>query len=895
MEPPAPATMEPPAPATPVLQTVTNMSEQVSQAMDLSEEQVWEEGEKYFTQALEELQKYTAKSEQDDASKEKIYQLLSVIEDSKAEGSTALKQFLDNNRSLLVKAKEQIGDVGKSFGSAVPGNMLDNIDKLKDVMMGEDQESVERLGKAKVLASHGQDYLQELIVSQEAKELETEGLAALNEIRNTDEGKRLERAMSELIGAGLGTTEGEELNLNTIKQKLLSADLNSHLSNGIKTASAGVAELDLEDISKTALEQDKTGLLKKFAETNKDNQADQLNEASAKANDLLQKIGDPLGGTVEEAMGKANEMVSQDVDLEYVSKNADEVLENTSTLLVQARKQRRGQRALSQSLELLRTGMSKGYVQDAVKTFGSAEMVALGKKALTDGDQVAKDALLEQVRCASVEFISSTLPNVEIPPISGFRENVAYTIDGLDLSGFNIGKDCIQIQPGDFSSVDWDGEVLKLTCEGISAKVNELNWSYRQGYFPYLSGAGVADCDIEGLKIVMGFKLVRRSPTQLKKTGTEDEGESGGVEGVGEVKDNKNTTTDDENQDKQEQEEKEGVKQTEKAEANYPVHLVLASKSFEVENLELTIAGSTITWVYNMLLGLFADVVRDYIVTNVLESLEEATDEWLATLNEASESVRLALVLQNVFNVPTTKLDIVGPPIPRAERDQNRMVLIQSDLTSGTEFDVDFLTTGPLGMRIGTDASNNDGRSIVTQFIKNGTSGRSLAEESGLIQMGDIPIALNGKKLQGLNTSAIINQMRIATRPLKIKFLRMESASKSSQGKQAVIEQVFGPGPLGLELTANTNIAGSVPRGAMIRRFKPLRDGKPGPAERCGTWVVFGFVLTLILCELELKNPMLFLTFYCLLFFVSMSMCCCVAVSPCLSLCLCCVAFVQVH
>jgi hypothetical protein len=175
MEPPAPATMEPPAPATPVLQTVTNMSEQVSQAMDLSEEQVWEEGEKYFTQALEELQKYTAKSEQDDASKEKIYQLLSVIEDSKAEGSTALKQFLDNNRSLLVKAKEQIGDVGKSFGSAVPGNMLDNIDKLKDVMMGEDQESVERLGKAKVLASHGQDYLQELIVSQEAKELETEG------------------------------------------------------------------------------------------------------------------------------------------------------------------------------------------------------------------------------------------------------------------------------------------------------------------------------------------------------------------------------------------------------------------------------------------------------------------------------------------------------------------------------------------------------------------------------------------------------------------------------------------------------------------------------------------------------------------------------------------------
>ena len=316
---------------------------------------------------------------------------------------------------------------------------------------------------------------------------------------------------------------------------------------------------------------------------------------------------------------------------------------------------------------------------------------------------------------------------------------------------------------------------------------------------------GVADCHIEGLKIVLGFKLVRRSPTQLN---AEKEDESSSPPSPPPL------TTDveaDETKTKKETE-KDGASTTNKEDAQqYPVHLVLASKSFEVENLELTIAGSTITWVYNMLLGLFADVVRDYIVTNVLESLEAETEEWLSKLNDTSDTVRLALVLQNVFNVPTNQLDIVGPSVPRSEK-ENGMVLIQSDQTQGNEFSVDFLEKGPLGMRIGRDATNADGRSIVTQFIMNGKNNTSLAKESGLIQPGDVILALNGKSMDGMNTSSVINELRVASRPLKINFLRYEKSSKSSQGKQAVVEQVFGPGPLGLELTANTNIGGNIPR-----------------------------------------------------------------------------------
>ena len=106
--------------------------------------------------------------------------------------------------------------------------------------------------------------------------------------------------------------------------------------------------------------------------------------------------------------------VQQDVDGNAVGKNADEVLNTTAAMLQQAKKQRRGQRALSQSLEYLKAGMKRGFVQDAVKTFGSAEMVELGKRALSSDDQEAKDVLLERVRMASVEFLSHSLPNIQI-------------------------------------------------------------------------------------------------------------------------------------------------------------------------------------------------------------------------------------------------------------------------------------------------------------------------------------------------------------------------------------------------------------------------------------------------------------------------------------------------
>jgi hypothetical protein len=105
------------------------------------------------------------------------------------------------------------------------------------------------------------------------------------------------------------------------------------------------------------------------------------------------------------------------------------------------------------------------------------------------------------------------------------------------------------------------------------------------------------------------------------------------------------------------------------------------------------------------------------------------------------------------------------------------------------EYDVNFIPKGPLGMRIGTDASNKDGRSIVTHFLKNGEGGVSLAEQSGKIQHGDIPIELNGKNIEGLSTSELnfmFNGMfigKIYMKKVNIKFKRITAQFEQQKKK----------------------------------------------------------------------------------------------------------------
>ena len=119
----------------------------------------------------------------------------------------------------------------------------------------------------------------------------------------------------------------------------------------------------------------------------------------------------------------------------------------------------------------------------------------------------------------------------------------------------------------------------------MRAQFAKVMWSYRQNYFPYMSGQGVAGATISGVNMEMSFKLVRQSLI---------------VDDAG-INDGSNAK-------------KPAMKQT------LVPRLVLEKNSLEMANIELNEKGSTIGWVYNMLLGLFADVVKRYVIQSVTEA-----------------------------------------------------------------------------------------------------------------------------------------------------------------------------------------------------------------------------------------------------------------------------------
>jgi hypothetical protein len=60
----------------------------------------------------------------------------------------------------------------------------------------------------------------------------------------------------------------------------------------------------------------------------------------------------------------------------------------------------------------------------------------------------------------------------------------------------------------DVSCVGWiQGEVLMITTNNISCKVQKLDWEFEQIDFPYLNGAGFGKVDLADAQIYISFKV----------------------------------------------------------------------------------------------------------------------------------------------------------------------------------------------------------------------------------------------------------------------------------------------------------------------------------------------------------------------------------------------------
>jgi len=103
----------------------------------------------------------------------------------------------------------------------------------------------------------------------------------------------------------------------------------------------------------------------------------------------------------------------------------------------------------------------------------------------------ARNKFLREIKDASVEFLLSYLPTMEIKPIKGEKDGVEYKLWDIDLSGFKIVSDHV--------SVDFDEQNMELlvTARKLSCQMRNLGWHYKQLKFPYFSGKGKADADMK--------------------------------------------------------------------------------------------------------------------------------------------------------------------------------------------------------------------------------------------------------------------------------------------------------------------------------------------------------------------------------------------------------------
>ena len=62
-------------------------------------------------------------------------------------------------------------------------------------------------------------------------------------------------------------------------------------------------------------------------------------------------------------------------------------------------------------------------------------------------------------------------------------------------AGFRIAKEQVDVTLGD---VGVTGDIISVSVSGFSATIKNMQWNYKQKYFPYLKGSGAAEADMKG-------------------------------------------------------------------------------------------------------------------------------------------------------------------------------------------------------------------------------------------------------------------------------------------------------------------------------------------------------------------------------------------------------------
>ncbi len=707
--------------------------------------------------------------------------------------SKAVDNFLKNNNAELGDALKVLknvgGQLGEEFGVGESDLNFDELMSAGEGIVGKYKE------RASILVTDGTSLMEQLVNSEEGQEIKKEGESFYNAISNTKGAKMLMESAKKIA-----TSEKMK---NEVGKLLQQAP--SFIETTVSDVETQISELKVKDltneITTNLVNNDDSGIAKKLINEN-EGQGILQDLTDSKA---VQDLKTNALNTINEVKGKGVGNTMEEV--------TSEVLGKGESMLEEFRATRKGQQVMAEGLKSFRKNVAnkdalERAVSNTMEQIDAPRLVELSEKAWEDED--ARSELFLKISDVFLEFLLKSLPAVAIPPISGVDDDVAYTIDGLDMSGFVIEKENVNLYictKEDVEQEDWDGTVLRINATDMRAEFAKVMWSYRQNYFPYMSGQGLASATIQDVDLELSFKLVKE--TKLIDTKNDNS-----------YNNNNNNDTS-------------SIKQT------LVPRLVLASNTLSMAEIELNEKGSTIGWVYNMLLGLFADVVKRYIILNVTEALDVLVDDFFDKLSTAAEAFNIAPILMRLTNINLNTLSQYDPTTRKKRGASLTIADGSTDESSNKPYSVTFRDEGKIGLRLGSDPAMPH-FAVVIAFTRGKNDEKLQAEANGNLHIGDALMEINGKKVTQMPLQKVLQTFQAAKRPTTLVLLStgkrrasVTSGSGGSNTKHAVVEVAFGPGPIGMELTSRES-SGKKSKGAMIRSFKMMKDGTQGPAERCG-------------------------------------------------------------
>lgn len=276
-------------------------------------------------------------------------------------------------------------------------------------------------------------------------------------------------------------------------------------------------------------------------------------------------------------IAKAEELLPQ------VSVRASLFMQSTEKYITQMQQTTQGQSLLNKAKQLVQSvDNPDAFCENVTKAISEVKFDKLAEWGTTiTNNREKRQEFVNQVKDHCLDFFMSVLPAIKIDTISGVEEGVEYSISNLDLSNFKVRKERVKVRMGTVA----DEELFTVRATHLTALLKGFQWTFAQKSFPYLNGGGLADAELTGGMISLGFKAEK----QIVNAET----------------------------------------------GEFRPTLVLNSMEIEIkQELKITVQGSWFSAVYNLLASVFAELIREYLAKTMESKLLGHMIKLLKTLND---------------------------------------------------------------------------------------------------------------------------------------------------------------------------------------------------------------------------------------------------------------------